>query len=127
MAPLQQKEFSSPGPHPLPDVNRPVPSSPWYAIGPGIWELLLNGEADSDHKSVLQWYQPGAVSVTDQIITHTYVEEVVFLEGGLEDVTLQQAWSKGAYAYRHPGMRHGPYRAPRDKGCLQFVKLVPVE
>lgn len=122
--PLQQKEFSDTGPHQLPNITKPVPSSPWYSVGPGIWELLLNGETDSDHKSVLQWYQPGAVSVTDEIITHSYTEEVIFLEGGLEDVTLRQEWSKGAYAYRNPGMKHGPYRAS-EKGCLQFVKLVP--
>jgi anti-sigma factor ChrR (cupin superfamily) len=96
----------------------------WYSIGPGIWELLLNGERESDHKSVLQWYEPGATSVTDEIITHTYIEEVCFIQGGLEDVTLGQGWGPGAYAYRLPGMKHGPYKASPE-GCLQFVKLVP--
>jgi hypothetical protein len=73
---------------------------------------------------VLQWYEPGSKSVTDKVITHPYVEEVVFLEGGLRDVTLGVEWGQGAYAYRLPGMRHGPYVAG-DSGCYQFVKMVP--
>ena len=121
-----QKEFKARPAHPsigaAPETSRQ--EGQWYSIGPKIWELLLNGDTDSDHKSVLQWYEPGAVSVTDEIITHTYIEEVCFLEGGLEDVTLGQAWSQGAYAYRLPGMKHGPYKAS-TAGCLQFVKLVP--
>ena len=73
---------------------------------------------------MLQWYEPYAVSVTDEVITHPYIEEVCFIEGGLEDVTLGQAWSTGAYVYRYPGMKHGPYKAS-PTGCLQFVKLLP--
>ena len=57
---FQQKEFSEfPAP---PPVGTPTDSSdaqPWYSIGPGIWELLLNGEKDSHHKSVLQWWSGG--------------------------------------------------------------------
>ena len=117
---MEQKEFSDPPPHPMPDaIKTPERAKPWYPIAPGIWELLLN--SDSREKSVLQWYEPGAKSISDEIIMHTYIEEVVFLEGGLEDVTLKNSWGKGAYAYRKPGMRHGPYRA-REDGCLQFVK-----
>jgi hypothetical protein len=52
---------------------------------------------------MLQWYEPGTPSVTDEIITHTYVEEVVLLEGELRDVTLGQGWGPGACAYRLRG------------------------
>lgn len=122
---LTQQEF-----HDLP--QRPVigtakdsrVATPWYNIGLGIWELLLNGNVDSDERTVLQWYEPNAVSSTDQIITHTYIEEVILMEGGLEDLTLSQSWKTGAYAYRHPGMKHGPYRAS-ESGCLLFVKTLP--
>lgn len=117
-----QKEFSDAPPHPPPGATES--GNGWYNIGPGIWEYLLNGETDSDNKAVLQWYEPYAVSITDESITHAYFEEVVFIEGGLEDVTLKKAWTTGAYAFRKPGMRHGPYRAS-ERGCLQFVKLVP--
>ncbi|OAA68544.1 RmlC-like jelly roll fold protein [Niveomyces insectorum RCEF 264] len=123
---LIQKEFFTRPPHP-PIGASPVPKSQenqWYTIGPGIWELVLNGEADSDNKSVLQWYEPNTTSVTDEIITHTYIEEVCFIEGGLSDVTLGEGWGPGSYAYRLPGMKHGPYKAS-PQGCLQFVKLVP--
>lgn len=99
----------------------------WYTIGPGIWELLLNGDPTSDYKAVLQWYEPNTKSVDPvSIITHTYIEEVNFIQGGLSDVTLGEGWGPGSYAYRLPGMKHGPYQAS-PAGCLQFVKLVPVK
>ncbi|CAG9957200.1 unnamed protein product [Clonostachys rosea f. rosea IK726] len=123
---LIQKEFFTRPAHP------PVGAAPvsipkenqWYTIGSGIWELVLNGDPNSDHKSCLQWYEPNATSVTDDIITHLYIEEVCFIEGGLSDVTLGEGWGPGSYAYRLPGMKHGPYKAS-PQGCLQFVKLVP--
>ena len=122
---FQQKEFSEfPAP---PPVGTPTDSSdaqPWYSIGPGIWELLLNGEKDSHHKSVLQWFEPDQKSPQTEPITHPYVEEVCFLQGGLRDLTLNQEWGPGAYAYRMPGMEHGPYQAS-ERGCLEFVKLSP--
>ena len=129
---MDQKEFSPPPS--LPDANSaqdPSSAQPWYPVSPGsgIWELHLNGERvvgspiTTTEKSVLQWYTPHA-RTADRIITHPFVEEVIFLDGELEDLTLGQAWGKGAYAYRHPGMRHGPYRASSE-GCLMFVKIYP--
>jgi hypothetical protein len=121
-----QKEFTTRPPHPpigAPPVSTPKDNE-WYTIGPGIWELLLNGNANSDNKSCLQWYEPNAKSVVMEVITHTYIEEVCFLEGGLIDVTLGEGWGQGAYAYRLPGMKHGPYQAS-PQGCLSFVKSVP--
>ncbi|KAH8820237.1 hypothetical protein F5884DRAFT_40667 [Xylogone sp. PMI_703] len=121
---MEEKEFTNPPSHPGPSASEnPESVKPWYLIGPGIWELMLNSSTDGE-KSVLQWYEPGAKSVTDEIITHTYIEEVVFIEGGLRDVTLGKGWGPGAYAYRYPGMKHGPYVAS-DKGCFQFVKCSP--
>ncbi|KIW83744.1 hypothetical protein Z517_02990 [Fonsecaea pedrosoi CBS 271.37] len=123
--PLEQKEFSHPPLHPpigTPENSETV--KPWYTVAPGIWELHLNGEKNSEQKAVLQWYEPSAVSASDQVITHAYIEEVCILQGGLEDVTLGQTWSTGAYAYRNPGMEHGPYKASAS-GCLMFVKVLP--
>lgn len=130
--PLAQKEFSSPPPPPPPPGTSfdsdsvTAGQGPWYPLAPGIWELLLNGTKDSHEKSVLQWYEPHATSPnTAEAITHPYIEEVVFLRGGLEDLTLGTAWEgPGVYAYRRPGMRHGPYRAGKE-GCLMFVRVVP--
>ncbi|KAJ5915554.1 hypothetical protein N7466_011487 [Penicillium verhagenii] len=114
-----QKEFTTPPP--LPQPGTPHSSTPWNPIGPGIWELALNGGAE--HKSVLQWWEPNTMTA-NQPITHTFIEEVCFLQGGLEDLSLDRAWGVGAYAYRLPGMLHGPYRASGE-GCLMFVKVFP--
>lgn len=117
-----QKEFTTPPQ--LPSPGTPANSSsvhPWYTVGPGIWELLLNGS--QEHKAVLQWWEPN-ITTADAPITHTYIEEVCFVKGGLEDLTLKQAWGVGAYAYRKPGMLHGPYKAS-EEGCLMFVKVIP--
>ncbi|KAI9924231.1 hypothetical protein ASPWEDRAFT_29805 [Aspergillus wentii DTO 134E9] len=120
-----QKEFTHPPPHPAIGTLADSPTAkPWYPIGPGIWELLLNGNPNSDNKSVLQWYDPGTKSTQTEPITHTYFEEVCFMQGGLKDLSLGKAWSVGAYAWREPGMVHGPYEASQE-GCLQFVKLIP--
>lgn len=125
--PLLQKEFSVRPDHP--PVGATFIQGPkvdeWYSIGPGIWELVLNGDAKSDDKSVLQWYERNTPSITDEIITHTFIEEVCYIEGGLKDVTLGEEWTAPVYAYRLPGMKHGPYVAS-PKGYLQFVKFVPV-
>ncbi|KAJ5166731.1 uncharacterized protein N7482_005512 [Penicillium canariense] len=120
--PFEQKEFSPapPLPHPGTPIDSPA-AKPWYSVGTGIWELLLNG--DAEHKAVLQWWEPN-VTTAPGPITHSFTEEVCFLQGGLEDLTLQRAWTVGAYAYRKPGMKHGPYRA-LGEGCLMFVKVVP--
>ncbi|CAP95810.1 Pc21g09130 [Penicillium rubens Wisconsin 54-1255] len=96
--PIHEKEFSTPPPHPPVGTPQNSPSAlPWYSIAPGT-----------------------------KPITHTYIEEVCTLRGGLEDISLGKSWGMGAYAYREPGMEHGPYRATKD-GCLQFVKVVPVK
>lgn len=122
---MEQKEFVNPPTRPGHSASQDRDSlKPWYSIGPGIWELQLNGSGEGQ-KAVLQWYEPGAKSVTDDVITHTYIEEVVFIEGGLKDVTLGKEWGPGAYAYRYPGMKHGPYIAS-SQGCYQFCKFIPV-
>lgn len=125
---MQQKAFTVPPPPPPPGVASES-AEPWYSISPNhdIWELLLNHDsANNAEKSVLQYFCPNASSMTKTSITHPFIEEVIFLEGVLEDTTTKKMWGKGAYAYRKPGMRHGPYKAGRE-GCLQFVRIVPVE
>lgn len=120
---MEQKEFTQPTPIPQPNYSSSQDSDsskPWVLLSPGIWELHLNGFSPTE-KSVLQYWEPGATSPTKEVITHEYVEEVVFIDGSMRDVTLGEEWGKGAYAYRFFGMRHGPYVAGKD-GCYQFVK-----
>ncbi|KAJ3890187.1 hypothetical protein GG344DRAFT_50124 [Lentinula edodes] len=96
---MQQKEFTSLPPRPK-----------------------LNSSAEEAYP----WYSPNVQWPLDNpVITHDYIEEVIFIEGGLKDLTLQREWGPGAYAYRLPGMKHGPYRAG-ENGCLEFVKCISV-
>ena len=125
---MQQKPFTTPPPPPSPSTT-PESVDPWYPISPNhdIWELLLNHDPTNNaEKSVLQYYFPNSSSMTQTPITPAYIEEVIILEGALEDSTAKMVWGKGTYAYRKPGMRHGPYKAGSE-GCLQFVRVVPVE
>jgi hypothetical protein len=120
--PFEQKEFTVPPPHPAPGTPPyAADAKPWYSVATGIWELLLNGEAE--HKAVLQWWEPN-VATANKPITHTFIEEVCFLKGQLKDLRLGASWGVGAYAYRKPGMEHGPY-VSSDEGCLMFVRVVP--
>ncbi|KAF2491818.1 hypothetical protein BU16DRAFT_542904 [Lophium mytilinum] len=122
---MHQLEFPTAPPNlPNPSTSA-AENAPWCLIGPGIWELPLNSSAPSSfvkERSVLQYYEPHTPSVTDAIITHTYIEEVVILSGSLTDVKKGIAAVQGSYAYREPGMEHGPYRAG-EEGVLQFVKV----
>ncbi|KAJ6013387.1 hypothetical protein N7540_007978 [Penicillium herquei] len=117
--PFIQKEFTTLPPLPTGDTTQE--NIPWALLSPGIWELHLNGS--NEQKSVLQWWEPDTETSSERI-SHSYIEEVCFLKGGLEDLYLSEAWGVGAYAYRLPGMLHGPYKASKD-GCLMFVKVLP--
>ena len=55
---------------------------------------------------------------TSEVLVHDFWEEVIILEGDLHDKTLNKTFTSGMYACRPPGMRHGPYAAPR--GCMTF-------
>ncbi|KAI1709655.1 chrR cupin-like domain-containing protein [Ditylenchus destructor] len=92
----------------------------WRQISPGIEELTLNDDGNG-RRTVLQKYAPGAS--TSIVHEHTYFEEVYLAEGSLTDITLNQTWQKGAYAFRHPGMKHGPYISVN--GCVMFVVSTP--
>lgn len=55
---------------------------------------------------------------TETVAVHDYHEEVLVLEGELVDLTLNETFTAGMYAYRTPGMEHGPYEYPER--CLMF-------
>ena len=46
------------------------------------------------------------------------------MEGDLKDVARGETYSKGCYAYRKPGMVHGPFAS--EGGCLMFITCSPV-
>jgi anti-sigma factor ChrR (cupin superfamily) len=117
---MEQKEFNALSP--LPPATT---SPPWILLSRGVWEQHLNGPSPTC-KSVLQYWEPFAASPTTELITHDYIEEVIIVQGTLRDETLRQEWGVGAYAYRKPGMRHGPYKAG-ERGCLMLVRCEPGE
>lgn len=96
----------------------------WTPIEPGVDELILNQDTQTGRRSTLQRWQPGARNKQD-VFVHDYVEEIYMAEGDLYDEHLQRGWEKGAYAYRKPGMRHGPFRS--EGGCLMFIVCIPVD
>lgn len=55
---------------------------------------------------------------TTAVAVHDYHEEVFVLEGSLIDRTLGETFTAGMYAYRTPGMKHGPYEYPER--CLMY-------
>ncbi|GKT64689.1 cupin 2 domain-containing protein [Colletotrichum tofieldiae] len=93
-------------------------------VEPGIDEMLLNADPATGRRTLLQRWQPGAANRQPSVFTHDYVEEIYLAEGDLFDVRLGRGWERGAYAYRKPGMEHGPFRS--ERGCLMFILCIPV-
>jgi hypothetical protein len=79
----------------------------WTSAGGGITQKVLSEDADGTLTRLARW-APGTTSGAE-IIRHEYVEEVYLLEGELTDLTLDQTFGPGDYAFRPPGMPHGPY------------------
>ncbi|KAF2237661.1 hypothetical protein EV356DRAFT_382563 [Viridothelium virens] len=115
---MQQYEFHTP----LPTSTRP-----WQSLEPGIDELILNHDPTTGRRTTLQRWQPGARNAATSL--HDYFEEVILLEGDLRVVPGKgtaegqpgetEVWGKGAYAFRRPGMVHGPFAS--EAGCLMFI------
>lgn len=47
------------------------------------------------------------------------------MEGDLKDMNLNETFAKGFYAYRKPGMIHGPFAS--EGGCLMLITCTPGE
>lgn len=98
-----------------PDAADDVEWVPAAGYPDGISELVLYRDDDGSHSRFLR-IEPGVE--TDEVLTHEFYEEALILEGGLIDLTLDEAFTAGMYACRTPGMAHGPYAAP--VGCTTF-------
>ncbi|WP_313693573.1 cupin domain-containing protein [Halorarum halobium] len=85
------------------------------AYSDGVSEMILHEEPDGSHTRFLK-LEPGTES--ESVITHEFYEEAYVLHGELIDKRLDESFTAGMYAYRKPGMEHGPYRSPN--GCLTF-------
>jgi hypothetical protein len=89
---------------------------PWTKIdeGMGIFERVLSRDEDTKAYTRLVKFEVGAQ--LPDIIVHDFFEEFIVIDGGLVDDTLKKTFTRGMYAFRRPGLKHGPFRSP--KGCL---------
>ncbi|KAK6198848.1 uncharacterized protein RJT21DRAFT_51626 [Scheffersomyces amazonensis] len=96
-----------------------IPEDHWVAVEglKGVYNKILNEDKKIGRVSLLQRYDAGAF--TNDIANHSYFEEVYLIEGSLHDKSLNETFVKGSYAYRHPGMIHGPYKS--TEGCIMLV------
>ncbi|CAH0014838.1 unnamed protein product [Clonostachys rhizophaga] len=100
------------------------PGRTWETIDSGVTQLLLNHDPLTGRRTTLQRWEPGATNAQSHPFIHDYVEEIYLAEGDLYDTQLDRGWTAGAYAYRKPGMKHGPFKS--DQGCLMFIVCIPV-
>jgi hypothetical protein len=85
---------------------------------PGMYERILAADSGSGDLTRLARWEPGVDTTPLGVQAHDFWEELIILEGSLIDLTLNERFSKGYYACRPPGMRHGPWRT--DNGCVTF-------
>jgi hypothetical protein len=85
----------------------------------GLYEKILarDDEFHSAGTRLLR-FDPGCDTSPNGVQIHDFWEELLVLEGALTDLTLNQTFTKGMYACRPPGMKHGPWVTP--EGCLTF-------
>lgn len=83
----------------------------------GIDEMILYEDEDGSQTRLLR-FEPGAE--THEVLEHDFSEEVYIIEGGLIDKRLDEAFTRGMYACRTPGMEHGPYVAPVGCTTIEF-------
>ena len=84
----------------------------------GLFERILAQDPQTGVATRILRFDPGTDTTPAGPQGHDFWEEVYILEGALHDLSLDNVFSKGTYACRPPGMRHGPWRAP--EGCLTF-------
>jgi len=84
----------------------------------GLSERVLSRDPEGGDYTRLLRFEPGADTSPMGVQRHDFWEEVLIVDGGLYDLTLDQTFTKGMYACRPPGMPHGPWQAP--DGCLTF-------
>ena len=88
-------------------------SIPWKKLSKGIYEKILNGDDGTGVYTRMVKIEPGAQ--IDQILSHDFFEEFYVLEGAITDKTLNKTFTKGTYAFRRPGLKHGPLVS--QNGC----------
>ncbi|KAF2815333.1 uncharacterized protein BDZ99DRAFT_459234 [Mytilinidion resinicola] len=121
MSKMQQFEFHH-------YTTPPPGTSPrtWEPLEPGITQMTLNSDPSTGRVMCLQRWEPNTRNEIQNFV-HDYIEEIFIVEGDLRDLKGREGgtvWRKGAYAYRKPGMDHGPFGS--EGGCLMFITCTPV-
>lgn len=78
-------------------------------------EVTLALDEETGDYTRLTHFLPGADTTAFGPKSHDYPEEILVLEGSLFDAAFDQWLSKGHYASRPPGEKHGPFRS--ESGC----------
>jgi hypothetical protein len=125
---MQQFEFH---PAQLPPPSHPDLSRQWVEVEPSIHEMTLNASTSTSRRTLLQRWAPNTHNVCQDFV-HDYIEEIFIIDGQLacdddpDRGVVGGQWDQGAYAYRKPGMHHGPFRSGSD-GCLMFITCTPAD
>lgn len=84
----------------------------------GLSERVLGTDEKTGTYTRLLRFEPGCDTTPMGVQRHDFYEEVLIYSGALHDLTLDKTFGPGQYAYRHPGMAHGPWQTP--DGCVTF-------
>lgn len=114
---MEQFEFHHHSAHPLTGQARE-----WVELEPGIEQATLNEDGSTGRRTCLQRWAPRMANVA-QNFAHDYVEEIFLVSGDLADTKRGLSFAQGSYAYRKPGMEHGPFYS--EAGCLMFIVIIP--
>jgi hypothetical protein len=89
---------------------------PWIPIPgePGVYEKILSSDPEKMCVTRLLKKEPGSAGT--HAIAHDFWEEIYIIEGS--QWVGDQHYTKGMYACRPPGMKHGPFRT--DEGCINL-------
>lgn len=83
-----------------------------------LQEMILSEDPETGDYTRLLRFPPGSDTTVNGVLTHDFWEEVWIIDGAMTDTRLGQAFTKGMYACRPPGMEHGPWTSA--DGCLTF-------
>jgi len=84
----------------------------------GVSEKILSRDRESGAYVRLLRFNPG--DETSEVRTHNFYEEVYILDGTLMDKRLGKTFTKDMFAFRNPGMKHGPYFSPDGCTTIEF-------
>lgn len=73
----------------------------------GVKEKILSRDPESGSYTRILKLDRGAE--IPQLLSHDFWEEVYIIQGSLTDKRKERTFTKGMYACRPPGMKHGPY------------------